>query len=200
MHRPGRRDPVRARRPGPRGRRAGPRALVRRARRHLHPPGQPVHLRGPHRCFDLGGDPGLARLARIVYAADIATPTRSGRRGEQLGQPAATARPWRRRQPKAGQGAVVDCAAGGRAAAWPAGVAWLFPRAWHLGSPGRLPVARSSWSTTTRAASRPGPGRALDNPAPCASRGEIKTRKKTDLGTAAGVTTTFALLTREPGG
>jgi hypothetical protein len=150
--------------------------------------------------FDLGGDPALARLARIVHAADIATPTRSGRCGEQLGQPAATARPWRRRQPKAGQGAVVDCAAGGRAAAWPAGVAWLFPRAWHLGSPGRLPVARSSWSTTTRAASRPGPGRALDNPAPCASRGEIKTRKKTDLGTAAGVTTTFALLTREPGG
>jgi len=82
-------------------------------------------------------DPALARLARIVHAADIATPTRSGRRGEQLGQPAATARPWRR-QPKAGQGAVVDCAAGGRAAAWPAGAVWLFPRAWHLGSPGRL--------------------------------------------------------------
>jgi hypothetical protein len=47
-------------------------SLLRRPRRRVHPPRRPVHLRGLIDTFDLGGDPALVRLARIVHAADIA--------------------------------------------------------------------------------------------------------------------------------
>jgi ChrB, C-terminal domain len=71
LHRPPRRDPLRARRPGPPGRRGRASTLLRR------PPRQFTHRNG--NCtfevlidhFDLGGDPTLARLARIVHAADL---------------------------------------------------------------------------------------------------------------------------------
>src|SRR6266545_4153725 len=58
VHRPPSRDPVRPRRPGPRRRRAGAWALVRRARRRVHPPGQPLHVRGADRRLRPGRRPG----------------------------------------------------------------------------------------------------------------------------------------------